>query len=90
MIIIASHRAHPTVHAVSPSGVPLVLRQRSQNGVGARTGVGDITAPPGGSSFDNGGNRGNLSVLPPIKDSGKRIETFTLSELDDISLKYVN
>lgn len=78
------------MHAVSPSGVPLVLRQKSQNGLGNRTGVGDLTGPPGGSSFDNGGNLGNLSVLPPIKDSGKRIENFALSELDDISLKYVN
>ncbi|XP_050693476.1 uncharacterized protein LOC126984142 isoform X2 [Eriocheir sinensis] len=80
-------KAHPTVHAVSPSGVPLVLRQRSQNGLGARTGVGDLTTTPGISNFDNGGNRGNLSVLPPIKDSGKRTEKFSLSELDDISLK---
>lgn len=90
LIVVTSCRAHPTVHAVSPSGVPLVLRQRSQNGLGARTGVGDLTSSPGGSNFDNGGNRGNLSVLPPIKDSGKRTENFSLSELDDISLKYVN
>ncbi|XP_045126093.1 uncharacterized protein LOC123513184 isoform X1 [Portunus trituberculatus] len=79
--------AHPTVHAVSPSGVPLVLRQKPQNGVGARTGVGDLVASPGGGNRDDGGNPGNFSVLPPIKDSGKRIESFSLSELDDISLK---
>lgn len=87
MAFIDSHRAHPTVHAVSPSGVPLVLRQKPQNGLGARTGVGDLVAPPGGGNRDDGGNPRNFSVLPPIKDSGKRIESFSLSELDDISLK---
>lgn len=86
-VLPRQRKAHPTVHAVSPSGVPLVLRQKPQKGLGDRTGVGDLVAPPGGGSRDNGGNPGNLSVLPPIKDSGKRAENFSLSELDDISLK---
>ncbi|XP_064089365.1 uncharacterized protein LOC135203557 isoform X2 [Macrobrachium nipponense] len=116
----AYNRAHPTVHAVSPSGVPLLLRKPLPKastssiplggppvpGGGSQGGnVGRGVAPGGGGlgggPVYNGGGRGgsqgeianrggNFSVLPPIRDNGRFKEStgsFSLSELDDITLK---
>ncbi|KAG7159341.1 hypothetical protein Hamer_G021084 [Homarus americanus] len=85
------NRAHPTVHSVSSSGVPLVVRQRSRGAPTLGGGPGGQpapTGPPPGRPGDTGPRGGNFSVLPPIKDSGRKKEQdFGLSELDDISLK---
>ncbi|XP_042239346.1 uncharacterized protein LOC121877608 isoform X2 [Homarus americanus] len=84
-------QAHPTVHSVSSSGVPLVVRQRSRGAPTLGGGPGGQpapTGPPPGRPGDTGPRGGNFSVLPPIKDSGRKKEQdFGLSELDDISLK---
>ncbi|XP_045611173.2 uncharacterized protein C1orf87 isoform X1 [Procambarus clarkii] len=83
--------AHPTIHAVSASGVPLLLRQRTQPPPSLAGGPGvqySQARPPPAPPVDARARGNNFSVLPPIKDSGRRKdESFTLSELDDISLK---
>ncbi|KAK8752596.1 hypothetical protein OTU49_006451, partial [Cherax quadricarinatus] len=87
-------QAHPTIHAVSASGVPLLLRQRPQPAPtlgGGPGGAGQQYAQPRQlpDSPEEPKVRGsNFSVLPPIKDSGrKKDQDFSLSELDAISLK---
>ncbi|XP_071522990.1 uncharacterized protein [Panulirus ornatus] len=82
--------AHPTVHTVSPSGVPLVVRQkaRATSTFDNITSSSDHYSHPGPPPAGGGGRGENFSVLPPIKDtSRRRDEDFSLSELDDISLK---
>ncbi|XP_068249695.1 uncharacterized protein [Palaemon carinicauda] len=112
----AYNRAHPTVHAVSPSGVPLLIRKPRPkagssslplggppgpgNAAGALGGNGGRGPIQGGFGFggssgrgpqvETGARTGNFSVLPPIRDNGRFKDgsgSFTLSELDDITLK---
>lgn len=94
-----NRQAHPTafVKTVSSSGVPLLVRRPQAPSAPTLGGFQSDPAsrpppPPAPKSVDNPGARGSqggtFAVLPPIKTSGQRAsDDFSLSELEDISLK---
>ncbi|XP_047482629.1 uncharacterized protein LOC125034736 isoform X2 [Penaeus chinensis] len=94
-----NRQAHPTafVKTVSPSGVPLLVRRPQAPSAPTLGGFQSDPAsrpppPPVPKRIEDSGARasqgGTFAVLPPIKTSGqKSSDGFSLTELEDISLK---
>ncbi|XP_042889655.1 uncharacterized protein LOC122264675 isoform X2 [Penaeus japonicus] len=92
-------QAHPTafVKTVSASGVPLLVRRPQAPSAPTLGGIQSDPAtrpppPPVPKTIGESGSRatagGTFAVLPPIKNSGPKASgDFSLSELEDISLK---